>query len=519
MTRRRMSIQLVWFKRDLRREDHAPLYHALRAGPVLPLYILEPDYWQQPDLSARHYQFCREALVDLRDSLSAQGLRLILRIGYAPHILASLIDEMDISAVHAHEETGNGWSYQRDEDVRQMAREKGVIFHEYRQFGVIRGLKSRNGWAAKWAAQMRSDCLQPDFTQLSTDPNISTLASEGLPSAARLGLAPMAGQNLQLGGRQEGLAWLKSFLTMRGQFYRGGLSSPLSAQESGGRLSPYFSFGCLSMREVYQSVLNRQEALRGLPKSPETTRWRASLKSFASRLHWHCHFIQKLEDEPAIEWQHFHAAYDGLRGFDAARFAAWAKGRTGYPFIDACMRSLIATGWLNFRMRAMLMSFAAYHLWLDWRAPAVHLARLFTDYEPGIHYSQCQMQSGTTGINVMRIYNPIKQSQDQDPDGVFIRRWLPELKDLPTHLLHTPWLVPHRLNGYPMPIVEEAPARRAAADKLAEIRKQTDHRTQAAHIVSKHGSRKAGLPQTHNQPRGKRNLKTPTKPAQPDLPF
>ena len=162
--------------------------------------------------------------------------------------------------------------------------------------------------------------------------------------------------------------------------------------------------------------------------------------------------------------------------------------------VDACMRALTATGWLNFRMRAMVMSFASYHLWLHWRKPALHLANLFTDYEPGIHYSQVQMQSGTTGINAIRIYNPIKQGIDHDPDGVFIRRWIPELRDIDQAYIHTPWQAASHMNGYPMPIVDEKTARKSAADQLYGLRKNnTAHKETAKKIVSKHGSRKSDL--------------------------
>ena len=224
--------------------------------------------------------------------------------------------------------------------------------------------------------------------------------------------------------------------------------------------------------------------------------WPSAMRSFTGRLRWHCHFIQKLEDEPSIEYANMHPAYNGLREseFNEVYFQAWKSGRTGYPMVDACMRALTATGWLNFRMRAMLMSFASYHLWLHWRAPALHLAHLFTDYEPGIHYSQVQMQSGTTGINAIRIYNPIKQAIDHDPDGVFIRHWIPELQKIDQAYIHTPWQAASQMNGYPMPIVDEKTARKSAASKLYGLRKNNDtHRLKAATIVRKHGSRKSRL--------------------------
>jgi deoxyribodipyrimidine photo-lyase len=151
--------------------------------------------------------------------------------------------------------------------------------------------------------------------------------------------------------------------------------------------------------------------------------------------------MQKLEDEPAIETRCLHPACEGLRPreADAARLAAWEAGETGIPFVDACMRYLRATGWLNFRMRSMLVAVASYHLWLDWRATGPHLARMFTDYEPGIHWPQVQMQSGTTGMNTVRIYNPVKQGRDQDPSGAFTRAWVPEVRDVPDRFLQEPW--------------------------------------------------------------------------------
>jgi deoxyribodipyrimidine photo-lyase len=250
-----------------------------------------------------------------------------------------------------------------------------------------------------------------------------------------------------------------------------------------------------------------QAALRALGRHREAgdAVYAASLRSFVSRLHWHCHFIQKLEDEPGLERRNLHRGYDGLRPEqpDPGRVAAWIEGRTGFPFVDACMRALAATGWLNFRMRAMVMSFSSYHLWQHWRGPAIALARRFTDFEPGIHYPQAQMQSGTTGVNTARIYNPVKQSRDQDPEGVFIRRWVPELAALPDSWLHEPWAAPAALlsdrglrlgETYPLPLVDPVLAAREARERIHALRRTPDHRALAGEVQQKHGSRRSGLP-------------------------
>ena len=224
------------------------------------------------------------------------------------------------------------------------------------------------------------------------------------------------------------------------------------------------------------------------------------MSSFQGRLHWRDHFTQKLEDEPALETRNLHRAYDGLRPDvpDETLLRAWALGETGLPFVDACMRCLSATGWMNFRMRAMLMAVASYHLWLDWRRPGEHLARLFTDYEPGIHWPQVQMQSGTTGINTVRIYNPVKQGHDQDPDGAFMRRWVPELADVPSDHIHEPWQWDQASTvldkAYPLPIVDHLQAAREARQKVWAIRKGDGFHADANAIQNKHGSRKSGIP-------------------------
>ena len=330
-----------------------------------------------------------------------------------------------ISRVISHEETGNLWTFARDRRVRAWARQAGIDWVELPQSGVVRCLKGRDGWAG-----LRDGFMARAIKDLPALTGVAGAEPGAIPTARMLRLADDRCLHRQAGGRARGLAALDSFLTSRGQPYRAGMSSPLTGERACSRLSPHLALGSLSVREVARATAARQTERPG-------GGWGGSLASFQSRLAWRDHFIQKLESQPDIETRCLHRATEGLRPRepDAQRLAAWAKGETGLPFLDACMRYLAATGWLNFRMRSMVMAVASYQLWLDWRATGPVLARLFTDYEPGIHWPQVQMQSGTTGINTIRIYNPVKQGLDQDPTGVFTRRWVPELAPVPDSFL------------------------------------------------------------------------------------
>ncbi|MCB1405426.1 MAG: deoxyribodipyrimidine photo-lyase [Rhodobacteraceae bacterium] len=478
-------LSLVWFKRDLRVADHPALALAAAQGAVLPVYIIEPDLWAQPDASGRQWAFVAECLQALRRDLAALGQPLILREGDAVEVLARLHAKHRFAQIVSHEETGNGWSYARDLRVAAWARDKGLPWVEVPQSGVIRRLVSRDGWAERRNRFMAQPLAEIAALQPVTE------GTGALPSARSLRLAEDPCPYRQQGGRAAGMLALESFTSTRGQSYRSAMSSPLAAERACSRLSPYLAFGALSGREVVQDIAREKEARRG------QGHWRANLRSFDSRLAWRDHFMQKLEDQPALETRALHSAMEGLHPSvtDAVRLQAWQAGETGLPFVDACMRYLRATGWINFRMRAMLQAIASYHLWLDWRVTGLHLARLFTDYEPGIHWSQVQMQSGTTGINALRIYDPVKQGHDQDPKGQFIRRWVPELAPIPDSFVHEPWKWPQArqvLAGrYPEPVIDPAAAARAARAEIARRRHQAGFHTESARVVARHGSRKA----------------------------
>jgi deoxyribodipyrimidine photo-lyase len=487
----RQTVQVVWFKRDLRVEDNEPLERAAAAGPVVPLYVFEPEVWQSADMSARHRWWITESLRELRAELASLGQPLVVRSGEICAVLEDICTRCGTFVLWSHEETGNGVTYRRDLSVLKWCRERGIAWNECRQFGVIRRLATRDSWSERWESFMaeptrgRPEKLSP----VRIDPG-------GLPSAP----ADFTPSSLhQLPGERAAKQCLQSFLYLRGEGYSGGISSPVSAAKHGSRLSPYLAWGNVSMRTVVAETRRRQAQVRALPPH-ERGRWLRSLRGFDARLHWHCHFIQKLESEPAIEHHCFIRSLDAMRDRrgNEEHLLAWCNGLTGYPFVDACMRYLRATGWLNFRMRAMLVSFASYDLFLDWRLFADFLAQQFLDYEPGIHYPQIQMQSGTTGINAIRMYDPVKQGYDHDPSGDFVRRWVPELSRIPGKAVHEPWrLTPleqrefHFQPGvsYPIRVVDHRLAVRAAREVITSFRRSVETKRAKRDTLQRHGSR------------------------------
>ena len=501
-----MSYQLVWFKRDLRLHDHAALQAATAKGPVACLYIIEPSLWAQADYSALHYGFLIESLRDLHAHLKQLGATLYILTGEAIEVLDQIYAKAPFEALYSHEETGNAFTFKRDKQIGNWCKDRGLKWHEFRQFGVVRKLKNRNDWKDAWDLHTSRPCLPvPSLTHAALP-----LPAPQVPLVDSMQIDSHQAPRRQKGGRQEGLNVLNSFIDHRSQKYRGGISSPLSAPTACSRISPYLALGCVSLREIVKAT---QLKLLQLPL--HETKQRLGLNAFVSRLYWHCHFIQKLESEPAIEHQNMHRGYNGFRekDFNQAHFDALITARTGWPMVDASVTMLAQTGWLNFRMRAMLVSTAAYPLFLHWRPVGEWLARQFLDYEPGIHWSQMQMQSGTTGINVPRIYNPIKQAKDHDPQGQFVRQWLPHLRQVPDSWLFEPWRMPKDIQEkcgvfvgkeIPIPVVDLDRATREAKSKLFALREKKSVKAGKAGIIEKHGSRKP-LVKTPRKPASKNN--------------
>ena len=475
-----MSNSLMWFRYDLRIKDNEALFEALKNQKCLLVFILDNGYLELATTSDFHLNFLNDSLIDLNKNVKEKfNTKLNFYKGDTIEILNFLVDKHKITAIYSNKIFKGKYFNKLDKEICSLMKEKGIDWVEKNQFGIQLDKRIRGKWSADWHKFVNNpvnpevkakSLIEDDYGDLGFKFNY---------------------KDCQRGGEICAFNCLNTFLNQRHKNYSKKMSSPLTAEDSCSRLSPHLSFGTISIKNIIKNINNKEH------KNSDNI----SIHSFKKRLAWHCHFIQKLYDQPDIESENLHPLYNGLRenSFNFDYYESWKKGETGFPFLDACMRFLNTKGWLNFRMRAMVVSFASYQLWLDWKKTSKFLAMKFTDYEPGIHYPQIQMQSGTTGINTIRMYSVIKQSYDQDPKGIFIKRWVPELRNLPDNLVHEPWKVnfleEKEFNfkvdkHYFRPIVDNKLRTKIAKEMIWSIRKKPEAKEISQQIVLQHASMK-----------------------------
>ncbi len=459
-------INIVWFKRDLRLLDHEPLFKTISNGlPTLLLFCFEPSLINDPHYSQRHWNFIKESLVNINTELADFNTQVLTVTDEIIPTLSKLQQFWSIKNIFSHKETGIRLTFERDKLVKRFCKNNLINWDESITNGIERGLKNRSNWSDKWTEFM----LQPKFDfDLQENYFLNTKKFNEVSTYFKItDLNTPKNTPFQKGGTDTGIKYLHSFFKDgRYKNYNSHISKPLLGRKSCSRLSPYIAWGCLSVRQVWQHAKGfRINATH-----------KKCIDGFTSRLRWQAHFIQKFEMEDRMEFESINRGYHKLKKNISEEYHnAWTTGNTGVPLVDACMRCVNTTGYLNFRMRALVVSFYTHNLWQPWQWASQHLSRQFLDFEPGIHFPQLQMQAGETGINQLRIYNPTKNSKEHDPKGVFIKKWIPELKNVPEAYIHEPHTMPPLEQqfcdfkvgeDYPLPIVKIENTRKTASDTM-----------------------------------------------------
>ena len=440
------ELNIVWLKRDLRTIDHAPLHEAEKFNTnYLIIYLFEPSLMKEPDFSERHQQFIYHSILDINQVLKKYNREVQIFNNDALEVFKYLISNYKINTVLSYQESGTLKTWNRDKSISKLLKSKNIKWIEFENQSIIRGATNRIGWDKKWYDYANSKIIENVFSYS----NFIFKAKDCSKLTENHKYLKNYPKSFQPAGQKYALKYLKSFVKERAKNYNYDISKPEKSRTSCSRLSTYLAWGNISVRFVYQYIKNSSNYKNN----------KSHFVGFISRLKWRSHFIQKFETDCSYEFECINNGYEKMsyRNNEVV-LKNWKQGKTGFPMVDASMRCLIKKGWLNFRMRAMLVSFLCHHLEQDWKKGVYYMARLFLDYEPGIHYTQFQMQAGVTGINSIRVYNPIKQSKEKDPDCTFIKKWLPELSNFDVPFIHEPWrLTTFDLIDKPIPCFYKKP--------------------------------------------------------------
>jgi deoxyribodipyrimidine photo-lyase len=454
-----MPQTVVWFRQDLRICDHEPLHRAARRGQVIPIYIFERSLFAHPEAGSAQIAFMLECLKSLDRDLRKLGGRLILKIGDPLEILPSLIAELQAEGIYAYTDCDRIYCRIRDARLNEILKARQMKIRWFEPPASLDELVTYPKYRERWFQDMFA-AIAPVPQSISVPDEIN---SEDFPTLAQLGHIPDR-KIIPPGGTEPARSLLHEFFERKAESYYWQLSYPSAEATTG--LSPYIKVGAISIRECVQYS-------QSFAKSSDIRIQRSS-KQLISRLRWGSGFHQRFRYMPQLELRSLYTIFDSDGWeFDRELYQKWQQGHTGFPIVDAAARCLLATGgWieLNFRSRAIYSSFLSNLLGMDWRYGALHFMQHLLDADCAIDHYQWAMQAGVTHCadkSWTRIYNPGAVAIARcDPEAKFIRRWLPELAEVPIEDLGENL----EKYDYPSPILDYKQARQKRVKQLESQR-------------------------------------------------
>ncbi|WP_298394732.1 deoxyribodipyrimidine photo-lyase [uncultured Azonexus sp.] len=462
---------LVWFRRDLRDHDHAALAAALASGlPVHCAFVFDTDILDRlPSRTDRRVEFIHGSLRQLDSALRARGGGLIVRHGRAVEEIPRLAREIGARAVFVNRDYEPA-AKRRDAEVGRLLGEQGIALHEFKDQAIFERDELLTGagrpytvftpYKNAWLKRLSS----ADHAPCNGSGQFAPAPAATLPTLDDLGFRP---SNLGELGIEPGMAGARKLWDefRAGRIQRYGTLRDFPAIKGVSYLSVHLRFGTLSIRELVSVALAEQA------------------DSWLNELIWRDFYFMILDRFPHAAERAFKPEYDAIRWEDwPAGLAAWQQGRTGYPLVDAAMHQLNHSGWMHNRLRMVVASFLCKDLGIDWRLGERYFAEQLNDFDLSANNGgwQWAASSGCDAQPYFRIFNPVTQSEKFDPEGKFIRRYLPELAKVPNKYIHAPWTM-GRLEqealgvvigrDYPGPIVDHATAREKTLARYAVVKK------------------------------------------------
>ena len=485
--KKKFSRALVWFRRDLRADDHAALHHALRAADeVFCTFILDRAILDALPRADRRVEFILGALTVLDADLQAlqAGSGLIVRHGAAADLIPQLAAELGVQAVFSNHDDEPS-ALRRDAVVQARLAELDCAVHSFKDhvifersevltavgkpYGVFTPYKNA------WLRQLTPFYLSAYPIKPYADALAKTALATGIPSLAEIGFEPAGLSDTLTGGSQGAAALLDDFLERIDRYDE---ARNFPAVKGPSYLSVHLRFGTISIRRLAREAHQRMQKNDG---SHGAEIW-------LSELIWRDFYHQVMHHHPHAMADAYRPEYDGItweRGPEAeAMFAAWCEGRTGYPLVDAAMLQLNQSGYMHNRLRMVVASFLMKDLGIDWRWGERYFAEKLLDFDLAANNGgwQWAASSGCDAQPYFRIFNPVTQSEKFDADGRFIKRYLPQLAKLPAKLIHAPWTAKPEVltacgvslgGNYPLPIVQHAEARARTLARYAVVKSRT----------------------------------------------